>query len=183
MAIWGMGVMLGPDPGADARRLPHRYLQLALRLLRQPALRHRRDLRHHRLHARGRGQEGSRGSIGLGFGILAIALAGLAACARSRRDQRTGSARTRSSPKTVLAVLGFYLFTVHMLTSNKPLLPKGIFTDRNMLSAMLMMFPGRAGFCCPVRRCWRLICRSYLAIRCDRRGWRWRRAVSGPWRR
>ena len=39
MAIWGMGVMIGPDPGPDARRLSHRCLQLALRLLHQPAVR------------------------------------------------------------------------------------------------------------------------------------------------
>ena len=50
MSIWGMGVMLGPILGPDTRRLPDRPLQLALCFLRQPALRHRGDHRHHPLH-------------------------------------------------------------------------------------------------------------------------------------
>ena len=37
MAIFGMGVMVGPDPGAHARRLDHRQLLLALDLLHQRA--------------------------------------------------------------------------------------------------------------------------------------------------
>ena len=42
MALFGGGVMIGPDPGAGARRLAHRQLQLALGVPRQPA--GRRDL-------------------------------------------------------------------------------------------------------------------------------------------
>ena len=40
MAIWGIGVVLGPDAGSDARRLAHRQLQLALGVLHQRAVRH-----------------------------------------------------------------------------------------------------------------------------------------------
>ena len=40
----------------------------------------------------------------------------------------------------VLAALGFYLFLVHMFTSDRPLIPRGIFRDRNFVAAMLMMF-------------------------------------------
>ena len=42
MAIWGMGVMVGPIL-ADARRLPDRNLQLALGVLHQSAVRHPGD--------------------------------------------------------------------------------------------------------------------------------------------
>ena len=40
MAIWGVGVMVGPILGPDARRLADRELQLALGVLHQPAVRH-----------------------------------------------------------------------------------------------------------------------------------------------
>jgi len=40
----------------------------------------------------------------------------------------------------VLAALGFYLFVVHMFTAEKPLIPRGIFHDRNFVAAMVMMF-------------------------------------------
>ena len=43
MAIFGMGVMVGPITGPDARRLSDRDVQLALRVLRQPAVRRAGD--------------------------------------------------------------------------------------------------------------------------------------------
>ena len=42
MAIWGVGIMVGADHRADARRLADRQLQLALGVLHQPAGRHPR---------------------------------------------------------------------------------------------------------------------------------------------
>ncbi len=74
-----------------------------------------------------------------GFAILAIALAGLQ-LALDRGETKDWFGSDEIIAEALLAGLGFYLFTVHMLTSKKPLLPKGIFTDRNMLSAILMMF-------------------------------------------
>ena len=52
MAIWGMGVMLGPDHGPDAGRLADRRLHVALGVLRQPAVRHPDRARAFRVHAR-----------------------------------------------------------------------------------------------------------------------------------
>jgi MFS transporter, DHA2 family, multidrug resistance protein len=75
----------------------------------------------------------------LGFGILAVALAGLQ-LALDRGETKDWLSSNEIIFETVLAGLGFYLFTVHMLTSQRPLLPKGIFADRNLLSAILMMF-------------------------------------------
>jgi MFS transporter, DHA2 family, multidrug resistance protein len=40
----------------------------------------------------------------------------------------------------VLAGLAFYLFIVHMFTSEKPFLPPGLFKDRNFASAIIMVF-------------------------------------------
>ena len=49
-----------------------------------------------------------------------------------------------SSPEiiieAVIAGLGFYLFIVHMLTSEKPFLSIGLFKDRNFISGMVMVF-------------------------------------------
>jgi len=40
----------------------------------------------------------------------------------------------------VLAGLGIYLFVVHMLTAEKPFIPRALFRDRNFTAAMLVMF-------------------------------------------
>ena len=40
----------------------------------------------------------------------------------------------------VLAALGFYLFIVHMLTAERPFIPREMFRDRNMTTAMIVMF-------------------------------------------
>ena len=42
--------------------------------------------------------------------------------------------------EAVLAGLGLYLFVVHMFTAEKPFLPPAIFRDANFTAAMLMMF-------------------------------------------
>jgi DHA2 family multidrug resistance protein len=42
--------------------------------------------------------------------------------------------------EAVLAGLGLYLFTVHMLTARQPFIPRGIFRDRNFVSALILMF-------------------------------------------
>ena len=40
----------------------------------------------------------------------------------------------------VIGALGFYLFIVHMLTSERPFIPRAIFADRNFLSSLFLMF-------------------------------------------
>src|SRR5258708_40138116 len=42
--------------------------------------------------------------------------------------------------EAVIAGTGFYLFLVHMLTSDRPFLSLGLFTDRNFSSGMVMVF-------------------------------------------
>ena len=115
MAIWGMGVMVGPILGPDARRLADRDLQLALGVLHQPAVRH----------------PGRRSACSLFMprdrarDQLRVRLVRLrhaqhrhrraADDARPRPAARTGSARPRSSSRRRSRGLGFYLFLVHML--------------------------------------------------------------------
>lgn len=74
-----------------------------------------------------------------GFAILGIALAGLQ-LALDRGETKGWFGSDEIITEAIIAAVGFYLFIVHMLTSEKPLLPWGIFTDRNMLSGILMMF-------------------------------------------
>jgi MFS transporter, DHA2 family, multidrug resistance protein len=42
--------------------------------------------------------------------------------------------------EAVIAGTGFYLFIVHMITSDRPFLSLGLFTDRNFSSGMVMVF-------------------------------------------
>ena len=42
--------------------------------------------------------------------------------------------------EAVIAGTGFYLFIVHMVTSDRPFLSLGLFTDRNFSSGMVMVF-------------------------------------------
>jgi DHA2 family multidrug resistance protein len=74
-----------------------------------------------------------------GFAILGIALAGLQ-LALDRGETKDWFGSDEIIAEAVIAGLAFYLFAVHMFTTEKPLLPKGIFADRNMLSGIAMMF-------------------------------------------
>ncbi|MBW4024069.1 MAG: DHA2 family efflux MFS transporter permease subunit [Proteobacteria bacterium] len=138
MSIWGMGVMLGPILGPTLGgyltdfynwryvffvNLPF-GIAATLGLI---------------FFMKDEGERKVPGFDWTGFAILAIALAGLQ-LALDRGETKDWFGSDEIIAEALLAGLGFYLFTVHMLTSKKPLLPKGIFTDRNMLSAILMMF-------------------------------------------
>jgi DHA2 family multidrug resistance protein len=138
MSIWGMGVMLGPILGPTLGG----YLT---------------DLYNWRwvffvnlpfgiaailgivLFMREEGERKVPGFDWTGFVILGFALAGLQ-LALDRGETQDWFTSKEIIVEAVVAGLGIYLFTVHMLTSNRPLLPKALFTDRNMLSAILMMF-------------------------------------------
>jgi DHA2 family multidrug resistance protein len=74
-----------------------------------------------------------------GFGVLALGIGSLQLMLDRGQDQDWFS-----SPEiiayAVLASLGLYLFVVHMFTADKPFLPPAIFRDANFTAAMLMMF-------------------------------------------
>ena len=74
-----------------------------------------------------------------GFGVLALGIGALQLMLDrgSIKDWFTSSEIIACA---VLAALGFYLFLVHMLTAEKPFIPREMFRDRNMTTAMIVMF-------------------------------------------
>jgi DHA2 family multidrug resistance protein len=73
-----------------------------------------------------------------GFGVLGMALAGL----QLMLDRGTTNDWFSSSEiviEAIVAGLGLYLFIVHMLTSPKSFVPLEIFRDRNFVTALFLM--------------------------------------------
>jgi DHA2 family multidrug resistance protein len=138
MSIWGMGVMLGPILGPTlGGYLTDLYNWRYVFFVNLPfGIAATLGLI---FFMREDGERKVPGFDWLGFGLLALGLAGLQ-LALDRGETKDWFGSDEIIAEAVLAGLGFYLFTVHMLSSDKPLLPKGIFSDRNMLSAILMMF-------------------------------------------
>jgi DHA2 family multidrug resistance protein len=74
-----------------------------------------------------------------GFAFMALAVGGL----QLMLDRGTSEDWFSSGEiitECTLAALGFYLFVVHMLTSQNTFLRKGIFRDRNFVLAQVVMF-------------------------------------------
>ena len=88
---------------------------------------------------RGAVARGKSGFDWIGFFVLSLGLATLQ-IALDRGEELDWL----SSPTIVIclvaAALGFYLFIVHMLTAEKPFIPRAIFTDQNFNAALISMF-------------------------------------------
>ena len=131
MAVWGVGFILGPDPGPDGRRLPGRRVVVALDLLHQPAGRHRRLPHGAAPSCSTRRTCASRADRLVGAGADGRGLRLPAARARPGRarglvrlDRR--SSRWPSSPSCALVA-----FLIRELTASDPILDLTVFTDRN----------------------------------------------------
>ena len=74
-----------------------------------------------------------------GFGVLALGCAALQLMLDRGQELDWFSSR-EIIIELVIAGLGFYLFTVHMVTSDRPFLSPGLFADRNFSSGMVMVF-------------------------------------------
>jgi DHA2 family multidrug resistance protein len=70
--------------------------------------------------------------LGLGLGALQLML--------DRGTSKDWFGSTEIVTEAVLAVLGIYLFAVHMFTAEKPFIPRELFRDRNFISAIALMF-------------------------------------------
>ncbi|MBN8926073.1 MAG: DHA2 family efflux MFS transporter permease subunit [Rhodospirillales bacterium] len=138
MAIFGMGVMVGPILGPTLGgyltemynwrwvfyvNLPFGVLALVGLALFMPKAPVRPDLRFD----------------WTGFAVLALAVGALQLMLD--RGQRLDWFTSREIVvEAVLAGLGFYLFVVHMLTARDPFLPPALFKDRNFTCGVLMVF-------------------------------------------
>ena len=74
-----------------------------------------------------------------GFGMLAVGLGALQLML-DRGTDKDWFGSPEIILEAVVAGLGLYLFLVHLLTENRPFIPKDVFKDRNFISAMVLMF-------------------------------------------
>ncbi len=138
MAIFGMGVMLGPIMGPTLGgyltdwynwrwvfyvNLPFGILAITGLALFMPKTSPNPELRFD----------------WTGFGVLAMGIGSLQLMLDRGQDQDWFSAR-EIIIEAVLAGLGLYLFVVHMLTAEKPFLAPAVFRDRNFVSCAVLMF-------------------------------------------
>ena len=182
MAIWGMGVMMGPILGPTlGGYLTELYnwrwvffVNLPFGVLATVGLR--------AVPARDRAAARACGSTGIGFGVVRDRHCRPATDAGPRGDEGLVRARPRSSSRRSMAGLGLYLFIVHMFTSTQPFINPRIFKDRNLAVGLVVMFAvglvllAVSALLAP----W---LQDLATTRSKRRAWRWRRAASAPWRR
>ncbi len=138
MAIWGMGVMLGPILGPTlGGYLTDAYSWRWVFYINVPfgiaavlgIMLFFKDLP----------RDASMKFDWSGFAMLAIGLGAL----QLMLDRGTTKSWFDSGEiivEAVIAGLGIYLFLVHMLTARNPFIPRPLFKDRNYLSAMMLMF-------------------------------------------
>ena len=112
MAIWGIGIMLGPILG------PTLGLWLVFK-------------DNHRNESLKFDWSGF-GFMALGIGALQLML--------DRGNTLDWFGSPEIVLYAVLAGLGLYLFTIHMFTAAKPFLPRQMFKDRNFSSSIVVMF-------------------------------------------
>jgi DHA2 family multidrug resistance protein len=138
MAIWGMGVMVGPILGPTLGgyltelynwrwvffvNLPFGILATAGMAVFLPNTESRAGMRFD----------------WLGFGVFAMGIAGLQLML-DRGETQDWFGSTEIIIEAVMAALGFYLFIVHMLTAEKPFITPSVFKDRNLSASLLLMF-------------------------------------------
>jgi DHA2 family multidrug resistance protein len=75
----------------------------------------------------------------IGFGVLSLAIGGIQMMLDRGQDQDWFNAREIVA-EAVLGGLGAYLFVVHMLTAKKPFIPVVLFKDRNFSAGLAVMF-------------------------------------------
>jgi DHA2 family multidrug resistance protein len=75
----------------------------------------------------------------IGFGVLAMGIGGLQMML-DRGETKDWFGSTEVIIEAILAVLGFYLFVVHMFTAEKPFLTPRVFKDRNLSASLVVMF-------------------------------------------
>jgi DHA2 family multidrug resistance protein len=138
MAIFGMGVMVGPITGPTLGgyltevynwryvfyvNLPFGLMAVTGLLIFLPKAAPKSDMRFD----------------WTGFGVLAMGVAALQLMLDRGPNDDWFSAR-EIVVEAVLAGLGIYLFVVHMFTAERPFQPPGLFKDRNFVCGVTMVF-------------------------------------------
>jgi DHA2 family multidrug resistance protein len=138
MAIWGIGVMVGPIMGPTLGgwltalcgwrfvfyvNLPFGLLAIAGLAMFMPSGK----------------ADSERGFDWTGFLALALGIGALQFML-DRGQAQDWFTSPEIVIEAVLAGLGFYLFVVHMLTAGRPFLPRGLFLDRNIVAVLVMTF-------------------------------------------
>jgi DHA2 family multidrug resistance protein len=138
MAIWGMGVMVGPILGptlggyltdAYSWRWVF-YINVPFGIASATGI---------WLFLRDTHRDETLRFDWTGFSVLALGLGALQLML-DRGTSQDWFGSTEIIAECVLCILGFYLFLVHMFTSERPFIPRAIFADRNFVSALVLMF-------------------------------------------
>ncbi len=74
-----------------------------------------------------------------GFAVLGIALGALQLML-DRGTSQDWFGSTEIIVELVIGALALYLFTVHMFTAERPFIPREVFADRNFVSSLFLMF-------------------------------------------
>ncbi len=138
MAIWGMGVMigpiLGPTLGGYLTELYNWryvfYINLPFGILATIGLIVFMPRSHPNFNMR---------FDWIGFAVLSLGIGGLQMMLDRGQNQDWFSSR-EIFIELILGCLGVYLFVVHMLTGKKPFIPPAIFRDRNFTTGVVVMF-------------------------------------------
>jgi MFS transporter, DHA2 family, multidrug resistance protein len=138
MAIWGMGVMvgpiLGPTLGGYLTELYNWryvfYINLPFGILATLGLIIFMPRSHPNFNMR---------FDWIGFGVLSLGIGGLQMMLDRGQNQDWFSS-AEIVTELVLGCLGIYLFVVHMMTAKKPFIPPAMFRDRNFTTGAVVMF-------------------------------------------
>ena len=138
MAIWGMGVMvgpiLGPTLGGYLTELYNWryvfYINLPFGVLAVLGLLFFMPRSHPNFNMR---------FDWIGFAVLSLGIGGLQMMLDRGQNQDWFNS-TEIIAELVLGSLGVYLFIVHMITSKKPFIPPAMFRDRNFTTGLIVMF-------------------------------------------
>ncbi len=138
MAIWGVGVMIGPILGPTLGGYLTEmynwrwvfYINLPFGLLATTGLM--------LFMPRAEPRSGMRFDW-IGFAVLSLGIGGIQLMLDRGQDQDWFTSR-EIMVEAVLGGLGVYLFIVHMFTGRRPFIPPALFTDRNFAAGVAMMF-------------------------------------------
>ncbi|MDE2465307.1 MAG: DHA2 family efflux MFS transporter permease subunit, partial [Alphaproteobacteria bacterium] len=138
MAIWGMGVMVGPilGPTLGGYLTDHYtwrwvfYVNVPFGVAASAGI---------WLYLKDTARDAKLRFDWSGFAVLALGVGALQLML-DRGETKNWFSSGEIVAEAVVAGLGLYLFLVHMWTTPKPFIPKPLFKDRNFVSALILMF-------------------------------------------